>query len=367
MAILWILVGLGALAGGAEFLVRGAVSLARALGIPPLIIGLTVVAFGTGTPELAVGVRAAAAGQGDLALGNVLGSNTFNVLFILGITAVIAPLTVSSQLVRLDVPVMIGVSAAVWLLALDGCLGRLEGVLLIAGLCLYAALLIRIGRRQPPPPASRDETPSDHTAPQRLGRSAAQVLVGLALLVLGAGWLVDGAVGLARLWGVSELMIGLTIVAVGTSLPEVATSIVAAVRGQRDIAVGNAVGSNIFNLLAVLGASAAAADGGIPVASTVLRFDLPVVLAVAVATLPVFFTGGRVSRWEGALFLAYYAAYVMFLIFAALSHAAQALFEAALLWFAVPLTALGIGVSVADWLRRRATMAHEPEHPGAND
>ncbi len=353
MLALDILLGFAALIAGAELLVRGAAELARAVGMPPLIIGLTVVAFGTSTPELAVSVNAALSGQADISLGNVVGSNTFNILFILGISALVAPLIVSSQLIRLDVPVMIGMAALTWLLALDGAVGRVEGTVLVAALCAYTVLLIYLGMRNNRIGATTAAKPPAEVPRRRLGWSVLWVLIGLGLLVLGSGWLVNGAVALARFLGVSELVIGLTIVAAGTSMPELATSVVAAIRGQREIAVGNVVGSNIYNLLAVLGGAAMVSPQGVRVADAALRFDVPVMLAVSAACLPIFFTGGRISRWEGGLFLGYYVAYVVFLVLSAMRHEALATFNAAMIWFIIPLTALGIAVSVVAWLHRR--------------
>jgi cation:H+ antiporter len=355
VTLLMVLAGLALLVAGAELLVRGASALARAFGMPSLIIGLTVVAYGTSAPEFAVSLKASLAGQPDIALGNVIGSNTFNVLFILGISAVIAPLAVSSQLVRLDVPVMIGVSGLTWLMASNGMIGRVEGVALLAGIVVYTALLIWLGKRQgnalalAEPEAPRREPVSG----RRLVVPALLVVAGLVLLVLGAGWLVEGAVKLARVLGVSELLIGLTIIAAGTSLPELATSVVASIRGERDIAVGNIVGSNIFNILAVLGAAAAAGPAGVAVSPAALRFDVPVMLAVALVCLPVFFTGGRISRWEGVLLLGYYAAYVAYLVLGASSHESLGAFSAAMVFFVLPGTVLGIAVSVFGAVRAR--------------
>jgi cation:H+ antiporter len=300
--------GLVLLTGGADLLVRGASRLARQLGITPLVVGLTVVAMGTSAPEFAVSARAALAGQGDLALGNVVGSNIFNVLLILGLSAVIVPLSVSAQLVRLDVPVLVGVSLLTWAFAGDGLVGAVEGGVLLAGLALYTALLVVLGKRHPEAPGGNPAT----TAPKGPSGVPAAVLllvVGLGLLVLGAQWFVDGAGSVARWLGVGELAIGLTVVAAGTSAPEAATSIVAALRGERDIAVGNVVGSNTFNLLGVLGASSVVSAGGVPVADVVRRFDLPVMVGVAFLCVPVFFTGGRISRFEGLLGLVGFVAY----------------------------------------------------------
>lgn len=354
MAIVLLIAGLTLLTAGAEMLVRGASGLARAVGLPSLVIGLTVVAFGTSAPEMAVSVKASLSGQSDIALGNVVGSNIFNVLLILGVSALIAPLVASRQLVRLDVPVMIVTSGLLWLLALDGVIGQIEGACLLVGIAAYTALLVYLGRQNARQPLRQSE--NNETAPEgsmKLLLAIGLVIIGLAVLVLGARWLVVAAVDLARMLGVSELMIGLTIVAAGTSMPELATSVVASVRGERDIAIGNAVGSNIFNVLAVLGASAAVATKGIVAAPSALRFDIPVMAAVALACLPIFFTGGRISRWEGALFLGYYAAYLAVLIMAAVRHASLAAFSHAMFWFVIPLTALGVAMSVLWWMRRR--------------
>lgn len=356
LTLLFFLLGLVALVVGAEWLVRGASRLAAAVGVSPLVIGLTVVAFGTGSPELAVSVQAAWSGQADLALGNVVGSNVFNVLFILGISAVIVPLTVARQLLRLDVPVMIVVSVLVLMLGLDGAIDRTDGILFTAGVLVYTWWLIRTSRRQVA--AAKAAAPvSDGPAVAAGGVVLNLVLIaaGLAALVLGSRWLVQGAIAIATALGVSELVIGLTVVAAGTSLPEVAASIAAAVRGERDIAVGNVVGSNIFNILAVLGISSLVSPTGIRVSPQALEFDIPVMIAVAVACLPVFLTGGRISRWEGIVFLGYYVAYTAYLILNATQHAGLATFRAAMLWFVIPLTALTLVVGLGQaWQRRRA-------------
>jgi len=373
MTVVWLIVGLVTLTVGAEVLVRGASGLARAVGLPALVIGLTVVAYGTSAPELAVSIKAGWMNQADLALGNVVGSNTFNVLFILGVSALIVPLVASRQLIRLDVPVMIGVSLLVWALAGNGMVGRVEGAVLLAGMAGYTAWLIVLGRKQTRREAQGADAsaerhggagPGDADDPEAAASPAERkpggllvaglfVVVGLALLVLGARWLVDSAVLLAQAWGVSDLLIGLTILAAGTSMPEVATSVVASIRGQRDLAIGNVVGSNIFNLLGVLGASAVIAPDGVAVNGAVLGFDLPVMVAVALACLPVFFTGGRISRGEGAVFLGYYAAYVLFLVLGATQHAGLGPLSAAMLWFVIPMTVLGLGTSVFFAVRRR--------------
>lgn len=354
LTLILFVVGLGILIAGAELLVRGASRLAVGFGISPLVVGLTVVAFGTSSPELAVSIGSALSGQADIALGNVVGSNIANVLLILGISALITPLVVTQKLVRREVPLMIGVSFLLLLLGLNGKIGRLEGLLLFAGVTAYTVFAIR---------QSRQETAAiqaEYAA--EFGKAAGQlstrqvlvnigfVIVGLALLLLGARWLVNGAVSIARALGLSELVIGLTVIAVGTSLPEVATSIIASIRGERDIAVGNVVGSNLFNILAVLGLSAIVAPDGIGVAPAALRFDIPFMTAVAVACLPIFFTGYRIARWEGALFLGYYVAYTLYLILGATGHDALGAYSTVLIEFVAPLTAVTLGLlAVRAW------------------
>lgn len=341
--MIWFIPGLIALIFGAELLVRGASKLALSFGISPLVVGLTVVAFGTSAPELAVSVQSAWTGKVDIALGNVVGSNILNVLFILGISALIAPLVVHQQLIRQEVPVMIGVSLLLWALAADGGISRMDGLLLAGLLLTYTYFVIRQSRRESA--AIRDEyaeaMPDGGKAWDRhWSVQLGLVLAGLVLLVMGSNWLVEAAVTLARRLGMSELVVGLTIVAAGTSLPEVATSILAAIRGQRDIAVGNVVGSNVFNILAVLGISASIAPGDLAVAASMLAFDLPVMVAVTVACLPIFFTGNLIARWEGALFLAYYAAYTTYLVLDATGHDALAGYSSVMSVFVLPLTAI---------------------------
>ncbi len=348
LTIVLFVVGLVLLVVGAELLVRGASNLALALRVSPLVIGLTIVAYGTSAPELAVSVQSGLAGQGSLALGNVVGSNIFNVLLILGLSASIAPLVVSRQLVRADVPVMVGVAFVFALLAFDGDINRLDGLLLFAGALGYSAYTLIQSRKESPPPAVESEqTPARAPWPVQV----ALVVVGLGMLVLGSEWLVNGAVAFAETLGVSELIIGLTIVAAGTSLPEVATSVLASMRGERDIAVGNVVGSNIFNVLLVLGLTALVAPMAIPVPDAALAFDIPVMLAATLACLPIFFTGYMIARWEGLLFLGYYVAYTLYLILNATQHAALPIFNAVMLLFVLPLTAITLGVLAVRALR----------------
>ncbi|MBW3570106.1 MAG: calcium/sodium antiporter [Gemmatimonadetes bacterium] len=350
MTFLLAILGLGLLVGGAELLVRGAAGLAGAAGITPLVIGLTVVAAGTSAPELAVSLQGALSGRPDLAVGNVVGSNLANVLLILGASALIAPLTVSRQVVRVDVPLMIGASLLLVVLAEDGRVGRLDGLLLVAGIVSYVVLQIRLGRRGAAVGPAVDAPP-----PVRGGWPAqvALVVVGLGLLVLGARWLVNGAVAGAQAMGVSELVIGLTVVAVGTSMPEIATALLATFRGQRDLAIGNVVGSNIFNLLAILGLSAVVSPGGLPVAHAAAAFDIPVMVAAAVACLPIAFTGYVIARWEGGLFLGLYVAYTVYVVLNATEHDALPAYSTVMGAFVLPLAAATLLVLALNAYRRQ--------------
>lgn len=351
--------GLAILVAGAELLVKGASRLASAIGISPLVIGLTVVAFGTSSPEMAVSISTALAGQADLAVGNVVGSNIFNVLFILGVSALITPLVVNQQLIRLDVPIMIGVSILTYLFAADGVINLLEGILLFGGIVAYTVFLITQARKESKAEVKAEYAeaypPTSKPTPRMIAINIGLVAIGLVLLVVGSNWLVNGAVALARVMGVDELVIGLTIIAAGTSLPEVATSIMAAIRKERDIAVGNVVGSNIFNILAVLGASSIASPQGLVVPPAAIGFDIPVMMAVAIACLPIFFTGYEIARWEGAVFVGYYVAYTVYLIFNATGHAALPVFSNVMLYFVLPLTALTLAVTATRALRARRT------------
>lgn len=342
--------GLVGLVLGANLLVRGASKLALSFGISPLVVGLTIVAFGTSAPEVAVSAGAVLNGQMDIAIGNVVGSNIFNVLFILGVSALIVPLVVHQQLIRQEVPIMIGASLLLLVLGLDGRIGLLDGGLLLALLVAYTAFLVIQSRREN---AAGAESEFDaELKPAAAGAwdakwpaQVALIVAGLVALVLGSDALVTAAVAFAKQMGVSDLVIGLTIVAAGTSMPEVATSIAAAIKGERDIAVGNVVGSNTFNILGCLGLSGVlAGDAGLTVAASVLNFDIWVMLAVALACFPVFFTGREIARWEGVVFLAYYVAYVAYLILAAQQHAALPMFSQAMLSFAIPLTVITLVV-----------------------
>jgi cation:H+ antiporter len=355
--ILFVLGFAGLMLGG-EMLVRGASKLAAAAGIPPLIVGLTVVAFGTSSPEIAVMAQAAFGGQSGLIIGNVVGSNIANVLLILGISAMATPLIVPRRLIRLEVPLMILVSFVMLLVALDGRVTRLEGLILFAGFLTHLLFMLReqrgIGR------ASQNEAKGGKREWGNWLWNALLVFAGPALLVIGSNWLVDGAVAFARALGVSELILGLTVIAIGTSLPELATSIIAGMRGARDIAVGNIIGSNIFNILAGLGLTALIAPGGVQVSQAALRFDIPMMIASAVACLPIFYIGHRISRWEGGLFFSYYAAYTIYPILTAKRHHTALQFRVVMLWFVIPLTVVTLLIFVYRTARADRPQAKSP-------
>ncbi|MEO1059223.1 MAG: calcium/sodium antiporter, partial [Actinomycetota bacterium] len=310
---IFLVVGIVALVIGAEGLVRGAARLAARTGMSSVVIGLTVVAFGTSAPELAVSIGDVLRGgdeAGAIAVGNVVGSNIANILLVLGIAATVGgSLLVAQRIVRLDVPIMIGASVLVWLFVLNEALGRLEGIVLTVMLVVYITWTVVKAR------GTSDDVSTEYDealAPEKLRESSVWadilfVAVGLGFLVLGSQSLVSAASDIAGELGVSDLVIGLTVVAVGTSLPEIATSVLAAMRGQRDLAVGNAIGSNLFNLLAVLGITAAVAPNPLPVAESAVRVDFPVMIAVAIACLPVFAHGYVLNRWEGIVFVLMYA------------------------------------------------------------
>lgn len=346
--VLMFIGGLVALVLGAGWLVRGAAKLALSFGISPLVVGLTVVAFGTSAPELAVSAGAVLDGKVDIAIGNVVGSNILNVLLILGASAVITPLVVHLQLIRQEVPIMIAASVALLLMMLDGVVATWESALLVGAMVIYTVFLVWQSRRQS---ASADaefegEVDLNSTWDRHWSVQLGLILLGLVALVTGSHFLVEAAVTAAKQWGVSDVVIALTIVALGTSLPEIATSVTAALKGQRDMAVGNVVGSNTFNILGCLGISGMLSTSGLVVAESVIHFDAWVMLAVALACLPIFITGREIARWEGVVFLLYYAAYTAYLILASQAHDALQQFSAVMLYFVVPLTVITMAVSL---------------------
>lgn len=304
--MLWIelIAGLALLIAGGETLVRGASALASRLGVSPLLIGLTVVGFGTSTPELVTSLQAAFAGSPGIAVGNVVGSNIANVLLILGVAAVLMPFAVDRRAFLRDGPVLLIATLACVGVVLAGAMTRGAGAALVAGLIAYLVYAYRSERKADPAAAQTEAAPAALTLPV----AALLAVGGIALTVLGARFLVGSATQLAGLWGVSDAVIGLTVVAVGTSLPELVTSIMAAIRRQGAIAFGNVVGSNVYNVLGILGVTALVRP--IPVPAEIAGFDIWVMLAAALALIAVAVTGWRVRRGEGALLLLAYIAYV---------------------------------------------------------
>jgi cation:H+ antiporter len=349
--------GLVLLIAGAEALVRGAGKLAISFGVSPLVVGLTVVAFGTSSPEMAVSVQSAFNGKVDIAIGNVVGSNIFNVWFILGACAMIAPLVINRQIIRQEVPIMIGGTLLLIGFMWDGTISRVEAIIMFALLAAYTVFLVVQSRKETKAAqasgesAGSDDLDMSSTWDRHWSVQLILIAIGLVLLVQGSNWLVEAAIVFAKYLGVSELVIGLTIVAAGTSMPEVATSILATIRGQRDIAVGNVIGSNTFNILGVLGITGIVAPTGLTVAPSILTFDMWVMLAVAVACLPVFFTGREIARWEGFVFFGYYCAYTAYLILLSQEHDALPYFSNAMLWFVVPITVVTI---IASFMRSKS-------------
>ncbi|MGA4670976.1 calcium/sodium antiporter [Propionibacteriaceae bacterium Y1923] len=314
---LLIIVGLLALVVGAELLVRGGSGLATRLGIPPIIVGLTVVAIGTSFPELAVGIQAAVAGSGGLAVGNIVGTNIVNLLLILGVSAVLSPIAVESRTIRLDLPSMAAATALFVVVAWDGRLTRLEGIILLVAGVIYTWVILRSARSEPQ--EVQEEYEHEYEVPngknwKGILADSAMLVIGLVIIVVGSDWLVDGAVAVAVSRGVSEAVIGLTIVAIGTSAPELVTTVVSTIKGERDIAIGNLLGSSVYNLLFILGATMALSPETIGIPRDVLTIDL-VVLAVAVAAcIPVFRSGQRIERFEGIILVIAYLAHLAYLL-----------------------------------------------------
>ena len=320
LPVIVFIAGLVLLAIGAELVLRGSSRLAVMLGVRPIVLGLTVVTVGNSLPELAIGLTAGAEGRDGLVVGNIAGTNIFNILFILGLTALIRPLPIQPLSGRLGAPAMLAATVALIAMSLDGRLGRIDGLLLLAAALAYSAAVVRMSRRASP--AVKREFYEEFGAEAllaapgaaRLASNALLLLAGIAVIALGAQLLVSGAVDIARTLGVSDAIIGLTIVAMGTSAPELATTIVATIKNDRDIAVGNLVGSSLYNILVILGATCIAIPGGIAVGTEILRLDLPFAAAVALACLAVFRSGRVMSRTEGACFVGAYLAYLGTLI-----------------------------------------------------
>ncbi|GAB5896959.1 calcium/sodium antiporter [Mycolicibacterium mageritense] len=315
----WFVVGLIALTVGAEAMVRGSTNVAARLGISPILIGLTVVSIGTSLPELAIGITAATEGSGELAVGNIAGTNVVNILFILGLSALLRPLAIEARTLRFDLPVMAGAAVLLWLLAANGVLSRIDGAILVCCAAVYTAALIRASRRE-----SRDvvaeyahaylDSPRAAPSRRRAAYDTAMMLGGIVVIIIGAEWLVTGAVGMARGFGVSDALIGLTVVAIGTSAPELVTTVVSTVRGERDVAIGNLLGSSIYNIVLILGVTCLVPAHGLPVSQSLVRVDIPIMAAAALVCIPIFISGRRIHRGEGAAMVTAYLAYLALLL-----------------------------------------------------
>jgi cation:H+ antiporter len=317
-AAAWVVLGLAVLVAGAEMIVRSGSAIAVRLGVSPLIIGLTFVAIGTSAPELGVGIEAALEGKGSIAVGNIAGTNTVNILLILGVSAALRPLALHVRTVRIEVPAIVISSLTLAALAYDGQLSRLEGFLLVALGLAFTWLVVRTAKHDSSS-VKRASAVGSGLAKFRIisPRAAGEALIlaaGIAVIVLGAHLLVDGAVTLAKLWNLSDAFIGLTVVAIGTSAPELVTTIVSTIRNNRDIAVGNLIGSSVYNILVILGATCLVPANPILVEDELIRIDIPIMVAVALVCVPVFYSGRRVSRTEGALFVTAYIAYLAYLL-----------------------------------------------------
>ena len=317
MTLLFFILGLAGLIVGAEFFLRAVDRFGLKWGVSPMVMGLTVVAFATGAPDLAISLKAAMKDSADLVLGNIIGSNIANILLILGITGFITPLQIKLRIVRIDVPIVIAMSIVLYLLALDGVLSLTDGIVLLLGLLTYSVftfLQIRKNKVDISDLYDHDEEVELATGTLFYVKNLGLLLAGLALIALGANWMVSSAVTIAKLLGMSELVVGLTIVSIGTSLPEVATSMTAARKGNADIAVANVLGSNIYNIMLTLGLTIVVTPGVLEVSRNALMLDMPFMIAVAVGCIPIFLTGFDLDRKDASLFLFYYAGYLIYLI-----------------------------------------------------
>jgi cation:H+ antiporter len=310
--VLYLIGGGMVLSFGANLFVAAASHIARRFGISPLVIGLTVVAFGTSAPEFAVNVLAAYQGNADIAMGNVVGSNIFNVVVIIGICSIVSPLVISQQLIRLDIPIMVAGAAMVWWFGHDNTLSFIDCLILLATMISYIVLQIKLAKNETK--EVQDEYEQEFSSLGDKVKDFVKLITGLVLLVVGAKLFVEGAILGARLLGWSEAVIALTIISIGTSLPEVATSVVATIKGERDIAVGNVVGSNIFNIFGVLGLSGLISSSGLSVNPHMLTVDIPFMLITSGICLPMALWRQKYDRWLGVVFLISYAAYVGYLV-----------------------------------------------------
>ncbi|MGA0163702.1 MAG: calcium/sodium antiporter [Bdellovibrionota bacterium] len=356
-----IVLGLVILSFGADWLVRASVKISGLLSIPTVIIGLTIVSFGTSAPELAVSAISALSNQSDLAIGNVLGSNIFNILVIIGLSAAIRPMQVHLNLIRIDTPILVALSFLLFLICWGLEISRFAGFILVGLLAAYILLQLFLVKREKKSAKIDEELQEIVKETQIKGDKtkaflmySGLFLVGLGLLILGSRWFVSGSVDLARWLGWSELIIGLTLVAVGTSIPEIAASVAAALRGHHDIAIANAIGSNVFNILCVLGITSIIQP--LSVAPEALVFDFPVMISVALICWPIFLQGRKVERYEGFLLLLFYLGYMSLLYLRAIGTIELSTYTDTLLYWIIPLASI-LFVSLIFHLIRKKSAA----------
>lgn len=321
LALLTFLFGLVVITVGAEILLKGASKIATLLNIRPIVIGLTVVSIGTSLPELAVGLAALGEGAGDIAIGNIAGTNIVNILFVLGLSAAIRPLPLQMKSIKTELYAMVFAAVLLLLLSLDGRLNLWDGILMLfLGIC-YLALIVKTSKKESIKvqkdfqeefePSTKAEK-SDYKV---WSWNLMFLFCGIVATIYGAEKLVDGAVSMARHFGMSDAVIGLTIIAIGTSAPELATTIVGTIRNERDVAVGNLLGSNIINIFIILGIITIFTPNGVNVSNDILWFDLPLAALVAIACYPVFKSDQMISRKEGIAFFCLYLVYLFYLLF----------------------------------------------------
>jgi cation:H+ antiporter len=357
ITIFLFILGFALILGGADVLVRGAAKLAMDFGISPLVVGLTVVAYGTSAPELSISIQAMFEQQADISLGNVVGSNIANILLVLGIAALFRGLAVSRRIMKVDLPVMMTASIALFLFALDQYISVLEGAAFLSSGIIYTWYTIRKSRKEHKEiiPEESTESPASQIQKRTYHKSLdfALILVGFVMLIFGSNILVDSVVIIAEAIGVSKIIISLSVIAIGTSLPEVATTLVAGLKGEVDIAVGNAIGSNIMNILIVVGVASMVHGAGITVSSIVSYVDIPLMIGVALLCVAVIFNGFIIKRWEGIVFIIYFAFYLFYLGLRSTESQHLALAIDLFIYVLVPLTVLFLSYGIVKTIQLR--------------
>lgn len=355
MTVLLFIIGLAMLIGGAELFLKSVDKFGAAWSVSPVVMGLTVVAFATGAPELAISLQAAAEGRPDLVLGNILGSNIANILLILGVAGLVSPLKITNRIIKIDVPMVIAASVLLFVLAMDGSLTPLDGIIILFGLLLYSMFMYtQIRKDRAANQLKEKREVGEPVTTLFYGKYIFFLFAGLVFIVMGARFMVDSAVEIAGILGISELIIGLTIVSIGTSLPEVATSVSAVRRNDSDTAVANVMGSNLYNILLTLGLTIVIAPGVLDVSADAIKLDLPIMVIVAAACLPLFWPGKKLGRMEAGGFLFYYTAYLTYLTLLALRHPFKDTMEWWMVWVIIPFTVALIAIKfVVDFRKKK--------------